>query len=156
MTPTTPQSVLECFSRLTGTPMRIASTDQRAQSIAFCEAGFELADLEAVINFTKKEMKKDRATLNKFSLQWSVLFGRYGGGAEFQVFQERLGIAMRERAARKPRVENLIPITRIMDESGSTITTLQCSPIPDATPVDKSLLDEQMAELKRWAGGASA
>lgn len=145
----TAPDVIATFARLTATPLRIASADQRAQAIAFVEAGFSLEELEMVIRFTQKEQKKDRATLNKFSCSWVVLFGRYGGGNEFQTFQERLGMAMKERDARKPRAENIVPVTRTVDGNGSTITVLDCKPFSDSTEETSKLVAEQLAAFRK-------
>lgn len=96
--PTGPQ-VLAVFAELTGIEFRRPSEQVIRQATLFGES-FTFAELEAVIEFMRWQIKHEQCPYNAASFGWRKLIGDMGASDEFQAFEERLGMA-RDAVKRK-------------------------------------------------------
>ncbi len=151
MTPTTPQAVLECFSKLTGIRIRVISHDMEAQAIEFLKHGFALSDLESVVGWTQTQIRSGKNGFSELSLQWRVLFGRRGAGDEWETFQSRLAMAQKTIRVRAP--EKQIPTARTIDGAGNKIVVFDAAPPQDVEPIRTAALSG-LADLRKQMKGA--
>lgn len=96
--PTGPQ-VLAVFAELTGIEFRRPSEQVARQATLFGET-YTFAELEAVIEFMRWQVKQEQCGYNAASFGWRRLMGDHGASDEWQTFEERLGMA-REAVKRK-------------------------------------------------------
>ena len=97
--PPTGAQVLAVFAELTGIEFRRPSEQVIRQATIFGET-FTFAELEAVIEFMRWQIKNEKAGYNDASFGWRRLMGDHGASDEFQTFEERLGLA-RDAVKRK-------------------------------------------------------
>jgi hypothetical protein len=97
--PPTGAQVLAVFAELTGIEFRRPSEQVIRQATIFGET-FTFAELEAVIEFMRWQIKHEMAGYNLASFGWRRLMGDHGASDEFQTFEERLGLA-RDAVKRK-------------------------------------------------------
>jgi hypothetical protein len=97
--PPTGAQVLAVFAELTGIDFRRPSDQVLRQATIFGET-FTFAELEAVIEFMRWQVKHEMSGYNAASFGWRRLMGDHGASDEFQTFEERLGLA-RDAVKRK-------------------------------------------------------
>lgn len=89
----TPADVIATYSRCTGIRFRFLPDGVSRQSVKFLERGFTLADLELVVLWIQRDIKRHECGSNAASLGWKCLFGEFGASDEFLKFQERIAFA---------------------------------------------------------------
>lgn len=101
----TPQEVIAAFTQATGIALRMVPHGIQRQAADFVRHGFNLAELELVVAWTKRQIRLGKSGFTEASYTWRRLFGEHGSPDEFQAFQERLGLAQSElRRGWKPKL----------------------------------------------------
>ena len=98
-TPPTGAQVLAVFAELTGIEFRRPSDQVIRQATIFGET-YTFAEMEAVIEFMRWQIRAEKCSYNEASFGWRRLMGDHGASDEWQTFDERLGLA-REAVKRK-------------------------------------------------------
>lgn len=142
----TPPQVISTFARLTGIAIRHVSHGQEAQALAFCAAGFSLEELGAVIGYVQQQIRSGK--LDERSLAWRNIFGPYGGGSEFDSFQDRLAFAT--KAVRLRPEPKAVATSKTVDAQGTTFTVLEsCQTVATDSPDMREQVSAQLAELRK-------
>lgn len=142
-TPPTGAQVLAVFAELTGIDFRRPSDQVLRQATIFGET-FTFAELEAVIEFMRWQIKNQTAGYNAASFGWRRLMGDHGASDEFQTFEERLGLA-------KDACKRKAWYPKLRFRHNERITAAEQS-AQSAQTADKKPVDE--AEQKRLAAKA--
>lgn len=148
----TPQSVIARFSTLTGIALRVISHNMESQAIDFVRAGFTLEELEQVIRWTQQQVQQGKNGFSHLSLQFHVIFGKYGSGGEFETFQTRL--AMAQKTVRTRPLPKEHSVTRNVG-NGDTVTVIDFPAPEAAVPVAGPEVARQLAALRASLGGAA-
>jgi hypothetical protein len=86
------EAVLRAFGELTGIRLRVVPEEVKRQAFTFA-SHFTLRELETVVLYVRRQIARNEGGLSAASLQWHVMMGSIGGGADFLNFQNRLGLA---------------------------------------------------------------
>ncbi len=111
----------------------------------FVKAGFTLEELEAVIRFTQAQIQTGKNNFSHLSLQFHIIFGKYGSGSEFECFQTRLAMASKTIRT-KPEPKAVTRHLRVDD--GKIVSMLDVAPEPD-TPDMREETSRQLAALRK-------
>lgn len=118
-----PDPIIAAYYALLRAPVPAWVPEQmRRQAVLFVDRGFTVADLECVIRYIERQIRRaesgERNTggYNRASLQWGVLFGSIGDPNDFQKFVDRLALARAdEPKAAAPRPVNVLPMSGSLD-----------------------------------------
>lgn len=145
MTP--PSLVIDLYNRLAGARLSSNLPDVRDQACTFVQT-FELEDLEITFLWIQREISAGRNGFNAMSLTWRGLFGRVGAGDEWLNFHDRLAKArLAERKGWRPKLS-----TRPQSEAPA-LTVL---PKPEEPPVDETIRQQGVEQLRAWRMGGLA